>query len=306
MAGGFTAVDLSQLPAPSVVESLDFEAILAERKDALLALVDEEQRAEVEETLALESEPLTLLLEENAFRELVWRQRVNEASRAVMLAYARGADLDQIGANFHVERLVIDEGDPDAVPPVPPTYESDRDFRRRIQLSPEGYTTAGSRGSYEFHALGADAQVRDAQAITPAPGQVTVYVLAREGNGEASPELQEVVEQTLDADEIRPMTDQVSVQSVAITEYTLAAELTVFSGPDAELVRQAAVEAITAYVAEQHRIGYDITLSGLYAALHQEGVQNVILTSPATSLIIGDGEAAYCTDISVTLGATDV
>lgn len=305
MAGGYTAVDLSQLPAPDVVESLDYETILADRKAALLELISEEQRAEVEETLALESEPLTKLLEENAYRELVWRQRVNEASRAVMLAYAEKADLDQVGANFHVERLTIDEGDPDAVPQVPPTFESDREFRRRIQLSPEGYTTAGSKGSYEFHALGADAQVRDAQAITPAPGQVTVYVLAREGNGEATPELQEVVEQTLSADEIRPMTDQVSVQSVAVNEYTVEAELTTFSGPDAELVRQAAVEAITAYVEEQHRIGYDITLSGLYAALHQEGVQNVTLTSPAASLIIGDGETAYCTDIAVILGGTD-
>lgn len=306
MAGGYTAVDLSQLPAPDVVESLDFEAILAERKAALLELVDEEQRADIEATLALESEPLIKLLEENAYRELVWRQRVNEAARAVMLAYAKDGDLDQIGANFHIQRLVIDEGDPDAVPPVPPTYENDAEFRRRIQLSPEGYTTAGSRGSYEFHALGADAQVRDAQAVSPAPGQVTVYVLSRDGNGEASVELQELVAAPLDAELIRPMTDQVTVQSVAITEYSVDAELTVFSGPDAELVRQTAVEAMTAYVEEQHRIGYDITLSGLYAALHQEGVQNVTLINPTATLVMGDGEAAYCTDISVSLGGTDV
>lgn len=306
MTGGYTAVDLSQLPAPDVVESLDYEMILAERKKYLLGLVDENQRADVEEILALESEPLTKLLEENAYRELVWRHRVNDASRAVMLAYAKKADLDQIGANFHVKRMMIDEGDPNAVPPVPPTFESDHEFRRRIQLSPEGYTTAGSKGSYEFHALGADAQVRDAQAITPAPGQVTVYVLAREGNGEATPELQQVVEETLSADAIRPMTDQVSVQSVAVTEYTVSAKLTTFSGPDAEVIRQAAVEAINDYVNQQHRIGFDITLSGIYAALHQEGVQNVTLTSPTDSLIIGDGETAYCIGINVTLGGTDV
>lgn len=299
-------VDLSLLPKPDVIETLDFEVILEERKTALLALVSEEDRAEIEATLELESEPLTKFLEENAYRELVWRQRVNEAARAVMLAYAKGGDLDQIGANYVVFRQVIDGGDPDAVPPVPPTYESDTDFRRRIQLSPEGYTTAGSSGSYVFHALSADPNVKDAQAVSPSPGQVTVYVLSRDGNGTASPELQTAVDSAVNADNIRPMTDQVNVQSVAVIEYSVVAELTVFSGPDAEVVRQSAEDAITDYVANQHRIGYDITLSGLYAALHQAGVQNVTLTSPVAPIVIGDGEAAYCTGVTVTVGGTDV
>ncbi|ADP96427.1 baseplate assembly protein [Marinobacter adhaerens] len=306
MAGEFSAVDLSQLPAPNVVEPLDFETIFEQRKSALLALFDGEEQAEIEATLELESEPMTKLLQENAYQELVWRQRVNEAARGVMLAYAKDDDLDQIGANYNVFRQVIDQGDPEAVPPVPPTYESDTDFRRRIQLSPEGYTTAGSRGSYVFHALSADANVKDAQAVSPSPGQVTVYVLSREGNGTASSELQTAVDSAVNADDIRPMTDQVNVQSVAVTEYSVVAELTVFSGPDAEVVRQSAEDAITDYVANQHRIGYDITLSGLYAALHQAGVQNVTLTSPAATIVIGDGEAAYCTGVTVTVGGTDV
>lgn len=299
-------VDLSLLPKPDVVEALDYETILADRKAALLDLVDEEDRAEVEATLELESEPLIKLLQENAYRELVLRQRINEAARATMLAYAKGDDLDQIGANYAVYRQIIDAGDPTAVPPVPATYETDTDFRRRIQLSPEGYTTAGSRGSYVFHALSADANVKDAQAVSPAPGQVTVYVLSRDGNGTAAPELQTAVDSAVNADDIRPMTDQVTVQSVAVTEYNVDAVLTVFSGPDAEVVRQSAEDAITDYVASQHRIGYDITLSGIYAALHQAGVQNVNLTSPIATIVIGDGEAAYCTGVTVTVGGTDV
>jgi phage-related baseplate assembly protein len=306
MAGEYSAVDLSQLPAPNVVEPLDYETILEERKTALLDQYDAEEQAEIEATLELESEPLTKLLQENAYRELVWRQRVNEASRAVMLAYAKGDDLDQIGANYNVFRQVIDEGDPEAVPPELPTYESDTDFRRRIQLSPEGYTTAGSRGSYVFHALSADANVKDAQAVSPSPGQVTVYVLSREGNGTADTALVDAVAAAVNADDIRPMTDQVTVQSVAVTEYSIDAELTVFYGPDSEVVRQSAEDAITDFVANQHRIGYDVTLSGIYAALHQAGVQNVTLNIPVATIVIGDGEAAYCTGVTVTVGGTDV
>lgn len=81
-------VDLNQLAAPDVVEVLDYETILAERKATLVSLYPEEQQEAVARTLTLESEPIVKLLEENAYREVIWRQRVNEAARAVMLAYA--------------------------------------------------------------------------------------------------------------------------------------------------------------------------------------------------------------------------
>lgn len=47
-------IDLSQLPAPDVVEELDFETILAERKATMISLFPEEQQAAVARTLALE------------------------------------------------------------------------------------------------------------------------------------------------------------------------------------------------------------------------------------------------------------
>ncbi len=104
-------IDLNQLPAPDVVEELDFETILAERKATLISLYPEDQQEAVARTLTLESEPLVKLLEENAYRELIWRQRVNEAARAVMLACAAGNDLDVIGANYNTTRLIITPAD---------------------------------------------------------------------------------------------------------------------------------------------------------------------------------------------------
>ncbi|VDZ76692.1 baseplate assembly protein [Salmonella bongori] len=90
-------VDLSLLPVPDVVEELDYETILAERIATLISLYPENQQEAVARTLALESEPIVKLLQENAYREVIWRQRVNEAARAVMLAYAIESDLDNIG-----------------------------------------------------------------------------------------------------------------------------------------------------------------------------------------------------------------
>lgn len=293
MAGTFTQVDLSQLAAPTVVEQLDFETILA-------AMVADLVAREPTYTALLESDPAFKILEVAAYRELLVRQRVNEAARAVMLAYAAGTDLDQLAANYGIARLVITPADDTTIPPTPAVFESDAALRLRVTLSLEGYTSAGSQGSYVFNALSASGEVKDVSAVSPTPGDVVVYVLSQTGNGEASLDLIAKVEAALNAERVRPMTDQVTVLSATIVEYTVEAELVVHPGPDSDVVLSAAEAAAAAYVAEQHRMGYDVTLSGIYAALHQPGVQRVNLAEPAANITVTDGEAAYCTAITLT------
>ena len=55
-------IDLSQVPAPAVIEELNFETLLAERKAELIAAMPADMQADITATLALESEPLTILL----------------------------------------------------------------------------------------------------------------------------------------------------------------------------------------------------------------------------------------------------
>lgn len=297
MAGGFTAVDLAQLPKPVVVETLDYETILANLKAQLIALDDS-----LAPVLALESEPLTKIVEVCAYRELNLRQRINESATAVMLAYAIDGDLDNLGALMNVERLVLDPGDPNAIPPIAPTYESNDDYRRRIQLSPEGFSTAGPEGAYVFHALSADGDVLDASATSPNPGEVLVSILSRTGDGTALQALLDTVDATLSADDVRPLTDQVTVQSATIVNYTITATLYFFAGPGQAEVLAAAQAAAEAYTVKQHMLGLDITLSGIYAALHQNGVQRVELASPAADIVIDRQSASYCTGITLTNG----
>lgn len=299
MAGAFTVIDLSRLPAPNVVEALDFEAIFQ-------AMLSDLRARDPAFSALVESDPAYKILQVAAYRELLIRQRVNDAARAVMLAFAKGADLDHIGANYGVERLLITPADDTTIPPTPAQYESDEDFRARIQLSPEAYTTAGSEGSYVYHGLAADGEVKDVQAVSPEPGDVTVYVLSRAGDGTASPELLATVTEALNAEKVRPMTDRVTVLSASVSNYVIEAELVMYPGPDPEVVLQTAIDAVNAYAAAQHRIGYDVTRSGIFAALHQPGVQNVILTAPATDLIMDEGQASYCTGITVTQGGVGV
>lgn len=111
-------IDLSQLPAPQIVDVPDFETLLAERKAEFVALHPKDEQEAVIRTLELESEPATKLLQENAYRELLLRQRINEAAQAVMVAYAMGGDLDQLAANYNVTRLTVTPADNDAVADV--------------------------------------------------------------------------------------------------------------------------------------------------------------------------------------------
>ncbi|EKN3347463.1 baseplate assembly protein [Yersinia ruckeri] len=298
-------IDLSQLPAPDVVELLDYESILSERKATLLSLCDERQRAAVARTLQLESEPLTKLLEESAYREVMWRQRVNEAARANMLAYSTGADLDQLGANYTVSRLVIVPADGSALPPVAAVMESDSDFRVRIQQAFEGLSVAGSAGAYQFHGRSADGRVADVSVISPSPACVTVSVLSRENDGTANEELIQIVAAALNAEAVRPVADRVTVQSAEIIPYRIDASLFLYPSPEAEPIRQAAEAKLKAYISAQHRLGRDIRLSAIYAALHVEGVQRVELAQPLADIVLSESQASSCTAYTLTVGGSD-
>lgn len=297
MARGFTAVDLSRLPSPDVVETLDYEIILS------TMLKDLQQRDPVF-TALLESDPAFKILEVAAYRELLLRQRVNEAARAIMLAHATGADLDNLGALLGVVRKTLTQGDSEAVPPIPPVLENDRDFRRRIQLAPEGFSTAGPAGAYVFYALTVDG-VADASVRSPAPGEVEVTILSRSGNGTADAALLKAVQDVLSSDDVRPLTDHVSVRSATIHEYTMDATLYFDSGPGREQAKAQAEKALSTVIARPQRLGLDVTLSGLYAALHQPGVQRVELAHPQQNIMVGASSAAWCRSITLKDGGVD-
>lgn len=298
-------IDLNQLPAPDVVEVLNFETILAERKATLVSLFSAEQQPAIARTLALESEPLTKFLEENAYREVIWRQRVNESARACMLAYAENHDLDVMAANNNTERLTIVQGDETTIPPTPAVMESDTDLRLRAQQAFEGLSVAGPVGAYEYHGRSADGRVADISVVSPAPAYLTVSVLSREGNGSASADLLAAVERALNAEDVRPVGDRVTVQSAAIVPYQITATLYFYPGPEAEPIRTAAEKRLQSYINLQHRLGRDIRQSAIYAILHVEGVQRVELTTPAKDIVLDKHQASYCTAYRIIDGGTD-
>ncbi|WP_421780720.1 baseplate assembly protein [Kiloniella litopenaei] len=321
----YTKIDLSKLPSPQIIEELDFETILAEMIADLKARTGDEFSADL-----VESDPIMKNLEANAYRELGIRQRVNEAARAVMLAYSLDADLDNLAAFYSVKRGTLTPGDDTAVPPVFPTYESNKDLRRRTQLAPEGMTTAGSEGSYIFHGLsagdqvltvdvaspepgktvvtynygpeGLSAKVKDisAQDLDPAGGIVEITVLGRIGDGTPDNDLLSAVTEHLNHKYVRPLTDQVNVSAATIQSYTVEAVLHIEDGPDPSVLVAEANKRCQEYVDEVHKLGGTVARSGIDHALHIGGVRKVIITKPAVDIETDLATAPHCSQITLT------
>lgn len=298
----FLPIDLSQLPAPQVVEQIDYEQILAERKAYAVSLWPADQQAEIAGRLELESEPITKLLQENAYREMIWRQRVNEASLAVMLSSAGGNDLDQLAANFNVKRLVIQVAQPQAIPPVPEVLEGDDALRERAQMAFEGLSTAGPRNSYVFHARAANGQVADATVESPFPAEVVVTIQSALDDGTASAELLDIVRAYLSDEDRRPVADRLTVQGAQVLPYQVNARLYLKTlGPEAEPILAAAEQQLQAFVAQRRRLGMQVSESAIHAALHVEGVRKVELQDWA-DINATLSQAPYCNSITLIQG----
>lgn len=300
------SVDFSQLAPPDIIETLDFENILVERKADLIAMFPTDQLSQITETLDRESEPLTKFIEENAYRETVLRNRINTAARALLLAYATKNDLDQVGANFNVKRLVIKPADLSVTPPTTAVMESDDAFRERIQLAFDTLSVAGPEAAYKKFARDADGRVGDVSVVSPQPAYVTLTILQADSlTGSASPELVQIVENAVTAEDVRPIGDRVTVQSAEIISYAIQAKLYIGKDPEAATLLQQSLNNVTAYATKQKRLGRSIRLSAIFAALHVDGVNRVELMSPEADVVLTPAQATYCTNIEVSIGGIE-
>lgn len=309
--------DLSQLPAPQVLAQLDYDALLAERKQTLnglhpLIFVDGQpvmRQATLIQTdtetywkvpfdqeaglyyLDLPSDPATRLIEADVYRELLLHNRVNQVAKDLLIAYATGSNLDHLAANYGVSRLVISPATDSTVA----IFESDAALQRRTLLAIENYARGGSMGWYLFNALSASGLVKDAAVVSPNPCEIVISVLSHLGDGAASPELLASVSDFIGSRYTRVFGDVVTVQSADVLHYSLRAEIVYYPGPSVDPVKKAINAAWLKYRSQSERIGHGVHRSAIDAALHQPGVYRVTIQEPASlPLAVGAIQAPYC------------
>lgn len=294
-------IDLSELPPPEVIATLDYEIILSEVKEDIISAYPEEKQSAIAAAMELESEPLNVIAQVFAYREMLKTQEVNDSAAACMLSHSSGSNLDNLAANNNTKRLTITE----ATDSTDAVMESDSKLRLRAQAAFEGLSVAGPTAAYEYFAKSASGKVADAKASSPAPAEVIVSVLSSEGDGAASAELIATVNAALSDESVRPVGDRLTVQSAEIINYEIVASLYFYPGPESEPIADAAEKALQDWLADQGSIGRDVALSAIMAALHVQGVQRVEIQSPPGNVVISDTQAARCTSVTIAKGGTD-
>jgi phage-related baseplate assembly protein len=276
-------IDFARLPPPQVIEEIDYELLLKRYQDDVVS-----KNPKLSSAIALEQSPTNIILEAEAYGETLVRKRINAAARASMLPFAVGSDLEVIGARFNVGRM---DG------------ENDTRLRRRIQLSMETFTTAGSPGSYIFHALSVSTAIRDASAVAErGTGRVTVTIMADGSNPVPTQPLVDAVYDRLMSDGIKPLTDDIAVLPVTKIPAEIQAKITLYPGPDASLVVADINKSLTSLRNRIAAIGRDLKRSAVLAALTQEGVQNVELDF--NDINVGSSAVVWIESASVSIANT--
>ena len=301
-----STVDFSQLPEPNLIQELDYESIFNERKEKFIALYPATEQNQWRTILNRESDPVVKVLQENAYLELLYRNKCNADARSLLLAYAEGSDLDHLAlTEYGLIRLIVTPADNSVVPPSPAIYESDERLRERCLLSFDGMNTAGSANAYRYFALSADGRVDGIKVKsdeeTPCFLDIVITQVDSE-NGAASAELIQIVQTALDPDTVRPVGDRPTVKSSIATNYQIEAVLYVGKNAEDALLLETANIRLDKYIKNAQKNGESIYLSAIYAALHVNGIERVQIISPTADLVMDNYHHPYCTTKSITVG----
>jgi phage-related baseplate assembly protein len=285
-------IDLSQLPAPKMIETLSYEA----EYQAILDLWTGKGYS-----APLLPDPVAKFFEVLATTVMNQKAKLNGACKANLLAYAEKSDLDQLGAIYKQPRLLVTPADNTVFPAIEAVYQTDDEYRKALTLSFEGYTNAGSRGAYEYHALQADGAIKDIKINrVPNAGIVQVVVLSKTGSGVPSAPLLTAVTNALNPDNVRPISDTVNVLPATIVNYTVNAVLYIKDGASSAVVQENALDSINAFVASNHVIGKRLSYLNVASALKVDGVERVSISSPTADVVCSNTQAPYCTTITLT------
>ena len=290
------SIELSQLPAFDVLELISTENIITSRMAEVVANWEQNDppNGYAYDGSNVEFDPIRIQQETGAYFELLVRNRVNQAARAVTLAFAVGGSLDAIASRY-----------PGGMPRM--TDETDDAYRTRIWLSPNTFTQNGVYENYVFYALTAaqkaNTPLRDCQ-VQSTPGSPNVYItIMADGTPVAalqdsfgnytgqfsaypSPSPTDAQIASVATYIAEPgmgrkgQTDVVSVNGANIVNAALNISFYLFPGWDRVAMMNALCPALAAMIEGQRYLGYSITRSAIDAALKVSGVSSVVISSP--------------------------
>lgn len=203
--------------------------------------------------------------------------------------------VDPIPYISKVENLTVTEGGADR--------ETDESLAERIYLAPSSWSTAGPDDAYKYWVKTFDPAVTDVRVESEVPGNVEIYFILQKGQlpNEA---LVEELEQYLQNENIRPLTDRVTVRAPDIREYEVSLTYYINESDrmNAAAIQKKVESAVQEYIAwQKERIGRDINPDQLRKLVISAGAKRINVDKPdfqritrsSIALLSGDAEVLY-------------
>lgn len=165
--------------------------------------------------------------------------------------------------------------------------ESDNSLADRIFLSPSSYSTAGPDDAYVYWAKNYSSDITDVRITSPSDGVVDIRFILSGGEIPGAAMI-EALEDYLQDEKIRPLTDNVTVQAPDTVSYNIAAEYWINESDknQAEVIQANVTTAVTNYKNWQREvIGRDINPSKLISMMMAAGAKRVEVTYPVFTAI---------------------
>lgn len=184
--------------------------------------------------------------------------------------------------------------------------EDDESFAERIYLAPASYSVAGSEAAYIYWTKTYNTGIGSVKLVSPDPPQVYVYILMADGSIPET-EVVEGLEEFLMDNNIRPLTDLVTVLTPTIDNFTV--DVTYYinqsDASSATTIQAEVGAAVSEYVTWQTtEIGKDINPSELTKRMVAAGAKRVEITSPVFTTV-ADTDVAQCSSINIVYGGLE-
>lgn len=198
-----------------------------------------------------------------------------------------------------VENITITNGGTDE--------EDDEEYRIRLKIVPDSFSNAGPEGAYKFWTLSTSPDIVDAAIKSDNPCEVDIYALTK--NGILTEELKLEILKKINSDNIRPLTDKVSIKNP--TEITYNINFDYYINREDELyaadIQKKVKKVVEEYIVwQKEKLGRDIIPDELIKRLKLVGVKRIILNNPRYTKLESNQFAKVTSTTSNYLGVEDI
>ena len=185
--------------------------------------------------------------------------------------------------------------------------ESDEDLRDRIFLAPSSYSVAGPEDAYTYWTQKYSSSISDVMVFSPVAGDVHVLIITEDGELPTQTQI-DGLQAYLEDEEIRPLTDHVTVAAPELTSYTVGMTYYIGRSSAAKVtaIQDAVAQAVDNFVLwQQSKIGRDINPDQLINMVIAAGAKRVVLASPVFTTVPKDHVARISGEPVITYGGLE-